>query len=149
MPELKICTAAEQDVLSHLLSCDQLFIPPLSSRVDIAEYAKKLVHHSKTFEVWVGDELVGLVAAYCNDPSVDKAFITNVSVLSNWAGQGLANRLMSMCLECVMASGLKSVELEVGVDNSAAIALYRKHGFSIISHKDSWQKMAKKFGSDI
>ena len=54
-------------ILKHLRLCDDNFHPPLSSRVVLTEYASKLCSVSERFEAWIGDELVGLVAAYCND----------------------------------------------------------------------------------
>ena len=37
----------------HLEQCDQLFIPPLSERVVLSEYAAKLSDRGERFEAWM------------------------------------------------------------------------------------------------
>ena len=58
--------ATEAQIAEHLARCDADFVPPLSGRVEINDYAKKISIKAKRFEAWSGDILVGLVAAYCN-----------------------------------------------------------------------------------
>ncbi len=147
-PEFRINTANFSDVYNHLIGCDQSFVPTLSKRVDITAYAQKLVENSEMFEAWANNELIGLIAVYCNDPAQEEAYISSVSVLAHWMGKGIASRLLSNCLAFVHKSGFKSVGLEVGVENAAAISLYLQNNFSTVSHKDNVQEMVKKFGSN-
>lgn len=122
--------ADEAEIARHLKRCDRDFVPPLSARVAIDDYAHKIAVNAVRFEAWGGNELIGLVAAYCNDLDRRVAFITSVSVQSEWQGQGLASRLMERCIGYVQARGFKGVELEVDKENVAAIKLYEKAGFS-------------------
>jgi hypothetical protein len=80
-------TANIQNVSKHLKRCDSTFIPTLSSRLDIDDYAKKIIENAQTFEAWTNDELIGLVATYCNSSDRVTAFITSVSVLPKWHGR--------------------------------------------------------------
>ncbi len=148
IPEFRINTAGVSNVYNHLVKCDESFIPALSERVDVSAYAQKLVEKSQMFEAWTNDELIGLIAVYCNDPARMKAYISNVSVLPDWKGKGIASHLISSCLAHVHESGFKSVELEVGVENVAAVSLYLKHDFITVCHKDNVQEMMKNFGSN-
>ncbi|UMR29862.1 GNAT family N-acetyltransferase [Massilia sp. MB5] len=116
-------------IAGHLQDCDSAFQPPLSSRVDLPAYAAKLGRHAVRFEAWRGDLLIGLVAAYCDGQDGQPGFISNVSVLPAWTGQGIASRLLADCLAYAAGAGLARLDLEVGQDNHAALALYRKHGF--------------------
>ena len=59
----KIKTAQQNDILIHLNSCNNDFIPSLDSKVDINDYAKKLFLYSVTFEAWEGELLAGLIGA--------------------------------------------------------------------------------------
>ena len=59
--------ASEAEIAEHLSRCDADFVPPLSGRVEINEYAKKIANKATRFEAWSGGMLVSLVAAYCND----------------------------------------------------------------------------------
>lgn len=118
------------EIVSHLLHVDTSFVPALSSRVDIQSYAQKLHHRTVRFEAWLGQELVGLVASYCNQPDGGKAFVTNVSVWPEYYGQGIAGRLMRQCIEHVRCLGFGDMELEVDQLNLSAVALYQKLGFN-------------------
>jgi ribosomal protein S18 acetylase RimI-like enzyme len=121
--------SSEAEIAEHLSGCDADFVPPLSCRVEINDYAKKIASKAIRFESWSGGMLVGLVAAYCNDREKRIAFVTSVSVLRAWTGRGIAARLMEMCVEHAKASGMKQISLEVASNNTAAIRLYEKSGF--------------------
>ena len=121
--------ASAVEIAGHLARCDADFMPPLSGRVEIKDYAIKIVSKATRFEAWSGGTLVGLVAAYCNDQEKRVAYITSVSVLREWTGKGITARLMRQCIEHVKASGMRQVSLEVARDNTPAIRLYEKSGF--------------------
>ena len=92
--EYRLNMASAAQIAEHLLRCDADFVPPLSGRVEIRDYAQKIASKATRFEAWSGGTLVGLVAAYCNDRDKRIAFITSVSVLREWTGKGIAARLM-------------------------------------------------------
>lgn len=120
------------DIRAHLLRADAAFKPALSSRVDIRSYAQKLHDRAVRFEGWLGEEMVGLVASYCNQPNGGKAFVTCVSVWPECQGQGIAGRLMRQCIEHLRVLGFGHVELEVDKRSLPAIALYQKLGFNTL-----------------
>lgn len=121
--------ATEAQIAEHLSHCDADFVPRLSSRVEMAEYARKIAEKAMLFEAWSGDKLVGLVAAYCNDREQRIAYITSVSVLREWTGKGIAASLMQQCIEHAKTSGMRQISLEVAGNNAPAIKLYEKSGF--------------------
>ncbi len=123
--------ASEAQIAEHLSRCDADFVPPLSGRVEINDYAQKIASKATRFEAWSGGTLVGLVAAYCNDQEKRIAYITSVSVLREWTGKGIAAHLMSQCVEHAKASGMRQISLEVARDNTAAIKLYEENGFVV------------------
>lgn len=127
--EYRLNKASEAEIAEHLGLCDADFVPSMSERVDINDYAKKIVSKSTRFEAWVDDKLVGLVAVYCNDMEKRTAFITSVSVLREATGKGIAESLMKRCIERKKALGMRQVSLEVASDNMPAIRLYEKCGF--------------------
>ena len=127
--EFLLNKASTEEVAEHLLRCDSEFVPPLSGRVEMTDYAQKITSKATRFEAWSGGTLVGLVAAYCNDQVKRTAYITSVSLLKAWAGKGIAAHLMSWCVEHVKALGMRQVSLEVASDNTMAIRLYEKSGF--------------------
>ncbi len=133
--------ASEAEIARHLLLCDNAFVPRLSARVDIGDYACKVAGKAQCFETWAAGELVGLLAVYCNAPDKCNAFITSVSVLPNWQGKGIASQLLGKCIDHVRGLDFERIELEVGEGNSAAIALYKKHGFMLARCENGIKKM--------
>jgi ribosomal protein S18 acetylase RimI-like enzyme len=134
------------EVAAHLLRANAAFEPPLSSRVDIRTYAQKLHDRAVRFEAWLSEELVGLVASYCNQPDEGKSFVTSVSVLPEWQGQGIAGRLMRKCIEHVRVLGFGQMELEVDQRSLPAVVLYQKLGFNTLSSNGSTLTMAITLG---
>ena len=134
-----VATAAA--IADHLRACNSSFVPPLGARVEIEDYAAKLVARAERFEAWSNDRLVGLLAAYCNDPERKLAFVTSVSVLPAWYGQGVASRLLRACIEQVRHGRFERIELEVDARNSAATLLYEKHGFAVTCTRDQKQTL--------
>lgn len=137
----KIKTATTKDIFVHLSECNQDFIPPLTDRVNIEEYSRKLFEKSETFEAWDEHSLVGLLAAYFNDSSGYSAFITSVSVLKGFIYRGIASDLLKMCVEFANKKSFKEIRLEVNKKNIKAIGLYRKFGFSIYEPNNDILKM--------
>ena len=124
-------TATVEEIHAHLAACSARHRPALAPRIDLPEYAQKIFRNAVTFEAWAGGTLVGLVAAYLNDATARTGYITNVSVTADYAGCGVASRLMDACRARAAATGMRSLALEVGKANTAAIALYRKLGFEV------------------
>jgi ribosomal protein S18 acetylase RimI-like enzyme len=121
--------ASEAQIAEHLSRCDSDFVPPLSARVDIGDYASKIANKAARFEAWSDGTLVGLIAAYCNDQENHIAYITSVSVLKEWTGKGIAARLVARCVAHAKVLGMRQVSLEVASGNTPAIKLYEKSGF--------------------
>jgi ribosomal protein S18 acetylase RimI-like enzyme len=129
MVEYQLNKASEVEIAEHLARCDADFIPPLSGRIEIKSYAKKIVSKAMRFEAWSGTMLVGLVAVYCNDQVNRVAYITSVSVLREWLQNGIATRLMAQCITHAKVLEMRQISLEVGEKNFGAIKLYEKNGF--------------------
>ncbi len=123
----------------HLLRCDRQFVPPLSVRGQIDAYAQKLASHADRFEAWSEGELVGLVAAYCNDRVTHQGFITNVSTLPGWMGHGIGTQLVVRCLDHARGVGMFTMRLEVAATNTRALNLYSRLGFTTVTSSDGGQ----------
>jgi GNAT superfamily N-acetyltransferase len=130
-----IDTATAEEIARHLVRCDAGFVPHLSDRVDITEYASKLHQHAVRFEAWHGEGLIGLVAAYLNNEALRVAWITNVSVDPRHQRTGVASRLLTRCARRARALGFESIELEVDGANEAAINLYGRAGFNVSARR--------------
>lgn len=91
---------------------------------------KKIAQNSVTFEAWLNEELVGLIAAYINDEKKQTAFITNVSLIKEFGGRGIASQLLTNCIIFTKAQNFKEIVLEVNGKNLQALKLYEKFHFS-------------------
>ena len=120
------------EIVNHLALADASFVPTLSSRVDMQVYAQKLQDCAVRFEAWMGEELVGLVACYCNQPGNARAFVSSVSVLLQFQGLGIAERLIRHCIKHARGLGFAQIELEVDQRSLPAIGLYQKLGFNTL-----------------
>lgn len=123
--------ATAEQISEHLSRCDSQFVPVLSGRVEIVEYAKKIANSAFRWEAWSGDVLVGLVAVYGNDLERRTAYVTSVSVLERWTGKGIATTLMRSAVAYSKLQGHRRISLEVAHAHRSAIQLYEKCGFSI------------------
>jgi GNAT superfamily N-acetyltransferase len=141
--EYRSNNASEAEIAEHLLRGNAAFVPPLSSRVEINDYAKKITNQATRFEAWSGGILIGLIAAYCNDQKSRVAFITSVSVLSEWAGKGVAAHLLNQCIEHAKTMGMQQISLEVASNNTRAIQLYEKTGFILNGPIESFVTMSR------
>jgi ribosomal protein S18 acetylase RimI-like enzyme len=128
-PNFDIDRSGLTDVLRHLQAHNDAFQSPLSSRVNLTGYSRKLVDHAVRFEAWVGNNLVGLVAVYCNSKDKDIAFVSNVSVLAGYAGRGIARQLMQFAIAHVVELGFSSLHLKVDRGAVIAMHLYSALGF--------------------
>lgn len=133
---LRTDSAAPDAVEALLRDCDAAFVPPLSGRVDIAAYARKIAQHARLFEAWDGARLAGLLAMYCNDSTTRTAFVTSVSVAPAYARRGIAGALLRQAIDAARAAGMDRLALETGAANGPALALYRRHGFEPIEQSD-------------
>ena len=118
------------DISDHLKKCSDLFIPALSNRINIDDYSTKLFEKSLRFEAWHQNELIGLIAAYLNE-DIGQVFISNVSVLNAFEGNGIGGELLKMSIEFFRKKSVFLIKLEVNNRNIRAIKFYEKFKFKI------------------
>lgn len=139
----KIKTATQMDIYNHLDRCCALFIPPLSERVCITDFSKKIHTLGTTFEAWHEEKLIGLVSSYFNDRKLYHAYINNVSIEPDFMGKKITSKLIQICIEYAHEYGFKKIGLEVNVNNPNAIHLYKKFGFLGITQTNHTLYMEK------
>lgn len=130
--ENKINTAGKSEIFCHLKKCSDSFIPRLDESVNISDYSSKIFEKATLFECWDGEVLVGLVAAYFNDYDNKFSYITNVSVLKEYFGKGIASNLLKNCIDYGSKNNFSKIILEVEKSNTSAINLYKKFNFKEI-----------------
>ncbi len=120
-------TLTHDEVLSFLQDTDADHIVPLSMRVDIDAYAKKLSDYSDFALVWSGKKMVGMISCYTNRPPV--GYISNVCIKKEYQGKGLFSKLFHLLTEKVIEKGIDTLRLEVDHGNKKAFNVYSHIGF--------------------
>lgn len=141
----KTNTAAKKQILMHLMGCSDSFYPPLAQRMDLEEYSWTIYNNSVTFEAWKQDLLIGLLAAYFLNEPVRSFYITNVSVLKEYMGMGIASNLMCKLIARAVEEKCHEIKLEVHAENGRALGLYTKYGFVVESRVGDFFKMKMDF----
>ncbi|MDR0932976.1 MAG: GNAT family N-acetyltransferase [Victivallales bacterium] len=126
---IKKATHAELFDFYSRVSSD--FSPPLLERVNMADVAKKIVNAGISIEGYSQGKLVGVVSGYANDFATAQAYINIVAVEKQFRKQGIAKLLLQNFITCVKCHGMKTILLKTDSNNTSAIALYKKMGFSI------------------
>ena len=63
----------------------------------------------------------------------DEYIITHLAVDGSFRRQGIGNALITRAVEDATAQGFKKLVLEVEMDNSEAVALYKRQGFEVVN----------------
>ena len=65
-------------------------------------------------------------------PQETAAEVEGLVVDEKYRRQGMGSALLGACMEWAAGAGASSMRLEVRASNTAALALYRRHGFSAV-----------------
>jgi len=129
---LKINEIKFNELYDFLVSCDNDFIPSLSSKVNIYDYSIKLLKNSEIISLICNEKLIGLLAIYCNNFINKEAFISVVCLSKDYRGYGLSKVLLEKSIEIAKNKNFLKIKLEVNKNNKIAIKLYNKFGFKKI-----------------
>jgi len=90
----------------------------------------------------VAEDAAGRVVGYavCSS-AADEGEIFNVAVAAEARGIGIGTALLEACLTSLADRGAAQVYLEVRRSNRAAIALYDRAGFAIVSVRRDYYRM--------
>lgn len=133
MIEFSINKASLRSISKHLNKVNDLFVPVLSSYVNIDIYSKKIFEKADRIEFWKNEELVGLLAFYINPPNV---FITNLSLDKIIHGLGYGVKMLDRLFEITKDKNIKKVSLEVNSMNQKAVNFYKSIGFEEFEESD-------------
>lgn len=83
------------------------------------------------------DALLGYADLYCNADERE-AEIQTIAVARAAQGRGIGRELLQHCLAEADRRGLPRMLLEVEADNTAAITLYERHGFTVVGRRPNY-----------
>lgn len=92
----------------------------------------------KTSDCFVFEENDSIIGFISYKILVDRAEIIDLFVHINYRNQSIGSKLLESMIDKCNSSGCKSITLEVKVTNIAAIELYKKYEFKIISTRKQY-----------
>ena len=128
---LYIHTAEIKDLMEHFVYCDEKITLSIEKQLPLIEYAEKLVNLANLYEYWENDMLIGFGAVYENRGIEKPAFLTLLTVDIRKHGKGIASNIIKLMIESLKSKNYSLLKTTVRKDNSIAIRLYEKFGFSI------------------
>lgn len=111
---------------------DSDFLPTLSSRVDLEQYALKLLKVANVFGIYQKNQLVGAIAVYMNDLDSKVGYCPFIAILPDFRGQGFSQLLIEAAIVELKSKKFNSFSLTVRADSPAS-KLYKKVGFKIVN----------------
>lgn len=119
----------EQMLVNFFREVDRSFPIPLSEKVNINQYAQKLLEYGTLCVKIKDDAIQGLVGGYTENVEEKRAYISVVAVLSSCYRQGVASKLVREFIEQCREKQLQSIHLYTHKNNTGAIEMYRRIGF--------------------
>ena len=114
-------------VLCFLQETDTVFQTPLSQKVNLSEYARKLSDYSMFSYCEIEGRIVGMISCYVNRPPV--SYISNVCVRGEYQHRGVFSGMFRLLIAELKQRGIKTVRLEVNDQNENAQEVYRHFDF--------------------
>ena len=129
-------------IYDFLKEIDNQLPTSLSNRVNLLEYAKKIVDNAVSLAIKENNKIISCAIFYCNDTDKKAAYLTLLGTLIGNEGKGYASALLNATEKRCMLAGMKKIYLDTDIKNNKAIALYSKRGY-VIESIDPKVKMVK------
>jgi len=126
-------TVDYHEFLTYLKETDDLIVPHLSSRVNLEEYAKKVVKNATMFVAKKGSEWIGVEAVYFNEYP-EFSYNTHLSVKKEYQGNSnVGMDIMLMQRRYLKEHRTKGLRFAIRKSNEALLNYHIKTGGKIIS----------------
>lgn len=103
--------------------------------VNVDAYLMKLGTKAEIVSDSIAGRCRGVVAFYCNDRNLNKAFITLVLVNPNDRGLGIGSALVAYVLSTAKRREFTGCRLEVCKSNHIANKMYQSQGFHFVEDR--------------
>jgi len=140
--EFRVNTSAPRDIALLLEASGNEFINGITSTQNFADYVDKIFLKSHRYELWIKGDLIGLLAFYRNDTDKE-IYVTSISISERYQGKGNGKYLLEKLLADSSQEQIKSVRLEVKIDNQKALKLYNSLNFEIKTTQNQSHIMEK------
>ncbi len=121
----------DEKMYLFLKETDDYFIPALSARVNLKEWAKKISSNAVVFELVVDNSIIGIGATYYNDAPAF-SFGTFVCVKKEYQKEMYGVDLIQRMIDYAKENGSAGFKCEVRKSNKPLVKFYKLLGFEII-----------------
>lgn len=116
-----------KQLIQYLEYVDKDFGIPLSAKVDLEVYARKLLQHGHVLVAKEGEEAAGVIGFYSNDTIGRTAHWPLLSVKKETRGKGYAKQLIAKMISVCRSDGMERIQCDSV--NPIAVSLYKSFGF--------------------
>lgn len=122
------------NLLTFLQEINSEYVPNLDKKIDLSDYADKILTKASFLIECDKNGIVGLVVFYCNNINNLKAYRPLVGVLPRAQHQGIATRMMEIVCQYIKEQKFKVIGIHS--NNPVAIKTYQKLGFKILNENE-------------
>ena len=111
---------------------DESLTIPLSKRVDLEQFAEKILSFGEVYAYCEEEKILGLIAFYANDKEKRIAYLTYICVNEKNRVKGMGLQMMDWMRKVCMEKGMKKIRLSTNVKNKNAQRFYENQGYQKI-----------------
>lgn len=124
-----------KELLSFLQETDDLIVPPISSRIDLEEYAKKITENAVVFAARDEESLIGVAAVYYN-PYPGYSYSTYFCVKKAYRKIDMVGiKLEELQKEYWTTHWTKGIRFAIRKSNKALVRYHQHNGAKIVSEE--------------
>ena len=99
--------------------------------------------------VWIEDSQLIANVSLCREPTPNNWSISNVAVLPEYRGRGIATRLVETAIAHIVHRRGRRILLQVRIDSAPAQSLYRHYGFTTFDTRHDLQRTSQRRVVDL
>lgn len=129
-----------EEVYDFLNKVDTSFPIPLSEKQDLKTFSEKLITKGTLCAATDAGKIVSMVGGYTENIIDNKAYISIVATLDEYAGRGFAKKLIKEFICICKDKKIEAVHLYAVPSNLVAVNMYKSIGFSEWNREDEPRK---------
>lgn len=132
-------TKNKETIKKIMIQMDEAFENSHVNNQYFSQLLCKIQNNAVFVVAYIGEKVVGYIAAYINDFEKKNAYITLIAVSKEYQNQHIGQKLLKYIVKLAKESGMKTIKLEVAKENVKARIFYEKNQFVYYSQcsKDS------------
>ena len=101
-----------EELINIHIQCDNDFVPQLSSRVNIVDYATKLFTYADIVTISNGNFIIGVLAIYLNDFYSKIGYVTSICIRKEFRRNNLSKTLLDIAIEKAVITKMTKLNQE-------------------------------------